>query len=92
MNIATDTRHYIVRLTTKELLELEESGKATVLLTRQGGVPENESSEVEAFVTAHYLRQNPGRVVVGCTAILVTPDRYNTERLLVAAQIKKDKK
>lgn len=91
MNTTPATRFFIVRLITKEILEQEDSGKATVLLTREGPVPEKESELVEELVKSQYLQQHAGRVVTSCKAILVTRDRYNTERILLTPQVNKGK-
>lgn len=83
-----EIRYYIVRLTTKLVIETEESGKATVLVTRHGPRTEEESATVEEEVSKHYQATQPGRIVVSVTAIGITQDAYNVQRLMLASQRK----
>lgn len=87
---APDIRYFIARLTTRGLLEAEETGKATILLTRNGPPSDNESALVEEIVTKQY-QDAYDRVVVSITAVQVTLDTYNTQRIMLkAAQGKGD--
>lgn len=83
-----DIRYYLVRLTTKALLEAEESGTATILLTRTGPEPDNECATVEDLVTTEYQNKYD-RVVVSATAMKVSQDTYNTQRIMLSSKINK---